>query len=93
MLTSSFCRASLCAMWYLPSSTHVPIRTLKSSSQSASVDRSVVNYGHQQPGPPLSSEQQLSLVDVLFQSTDQTLRTVSLLILDLLTHTLPSDVP
>ena len=34
------------------SSTNVPLRILK--THSASVDPSVVNYGHQQPHPPLS---------------------------------------
>jgi len=33
---------------------------------------SVVNYGHQQPGPPLSFEQELSSIDVSVCSTDQT---------------------
>ena len=36
------------------SSTNVPLRILKTSPHSASVDPSVVNYGHQQPRPPLS---------------------------------------
>ena len=41
----------------------------------------------------LSFQQELSSIDALFQSADQTFGTVSLLISDLLTHTVPSDVP
>jgi len=48
--------------------------------RSSSVDLSVVNCGHQQSGPPLSFEQELSSVDALFQSVDQTFGTISVLI-------------
>jgi len=46
----------------------------------ASVQPRVVNYGHQQPCPPLSFQQQVSSVDALFHSADQTFGIVSLLI-------------
>jgi len=52
----------------------------QTSSHSATVDPSVVNYGHQQPGPPLSFEQELTSVDALFQSADPTFGIVSLFI-------------
>ena len=62
------------------SSTNVPLRIFKTLLQSASVDPSVVNYGHQQPGPPLSFEQELSSFYALSRSADQTFGVVSLLI-------------
>jgi len=52
---------------------------------------SVVNYGHQQPRPSLSFEQELSSVDTLIQSADQTYVIVSLLIYSLTHLAYPKD--
>ena len=49
---------------------HQRFPTYCTLSHSASVDPSVINYGHQQPGPPLSFEQELGLVDTLSQVAD-----------------------
>ena len=60
------------------SSTNVPLHILKTSSHSASVNPSAVNYGQQQRGWLSSFEQERSLVVAPFQSADQTSGTASL---------------